>query len=744
MRFVSAALVAFVLAGVLAAQVPPPSQQPRFRAGVNFVRVDVYPTAGGRAVPDLAQEEFEVLEDGVPQKIVSFEHVALRPAGPTAERAEPESVTEGNRMASDPRNRLFVLFLDTYHVTDETSSHDGRLRLPGDPTRQMPRERRLLGPSPIDRALMAFVDRVVSPTDLVAALTPEMDGSLLTFTRRSESFDELLRSAWGRRYSWDNLDPEEERWAFCYVPDCEYHCWDGILEEMVLRRREKRTLDTLQDAVAHLAGLREERKAIIAVSEGWRLFRPNRQLARPVARGCSRDCPVTVPGPPGVYVGMDGKPKIGADERDAQGADWHACEVARVNMAQVDNALIYRDLLDRANRANASFYPVDPRGLAVFDTPIDAVSPSAPGTMAPSVKGVIADQTELKERLESLRTLATATDGRAMLDSNDLNSSLQKIADDLSDYYLLGYNSTNDKPDGTFRKITVRVKRPGVAVRARRGYRAATEAELAERRTAAAFDADADARGKALSILTGIRPDRPLHVAAGYGWAPGAAPAAASPRPFIWVVAEVDFAAARRPEWSSGAEATVTVSRTGSPDVTTGEMKLPALSPRAMLVLHDVLVNANARGDIVPGEYLLQVRARATLGSVLPASEQVRLTVPAPPARSLGEPLLFRRGPYTGGGFQATADLRFRKAERLRADLPLTTSCDSFTARVLDRNGQPLAIPVTTATREETNVRFATAEVALAPLAQADYLLEITARVGTGTEKRLIAFRVVP
>jgi hypothetical protein len=173
-------------------------------------------------------------------------------------------------------------------------------------------------------------------------------------------------------------------------------------------------------------------------------------------------------------------------------------------------------------------------------------------------------------------------------------------------------------------------------------------------------------------------------------------------------------------------------------------MTLPALSPRAMVVLRDVQVDPAQRGEIVPGEYLLQVLARSTLGGTLPASEQVRLIIPAVPPAFLGEPLLFRRGPFTGSGFQPTADLRFRKAERLRADLPMTAACDSLTGRVLDRNGQPLAMPVATATREATGAQFATAEVTLAPLAQGDYLLEVTARHADTTEKKLVAFRVVP
>jgi hypothetical protein len=63
---------------------------------------------------------------------------------------------------------------------------------------------------------------------------------------------------------------------------------------MIYRRRESRTLAALHDLVRFLRGVREERKAVLAVSDGWQLFSPNPNLARPV------DC--NVPSGPGVSV----------------------------------------------------------------------------------------------------------------------------------------------------------------------------------------------------------------------------------------------------------------------------------------------------------------------------------------------------------------------------------------------------------------------------------------------------------
>ena len=96
--------------------------QPTFRVEANFVRVDVFPTIDGKAVRDLTAADFELLEDGVPQKIETFEHVDVRGGGPQETRREPNTVQEGRARAEDPRSRVFIVFLDTYH-TGVAGSH---------------------------------------------------------------------------------------------------------------------------------------------------------------------------------------------------------------------------------------------------------------------------------------------------------------------------------------------------------------------------------------------------------------------------------------------------------------------------------------------------------------------------------------------------------------------------------------------------------------------------------------------
>ncbi len=146
-----------------------------------------------------------------------------------------------------------------------------------------------------------------------------------------------------------------------------------------------------------------------------------------------------------------------------------------MRLAMQDNKQFFLDLMDDANSANASFYPVDPRGLPTFDNPIGP-DPPPPITV---------DAAMLKQRIEVMRTLAGNTDGIAVVNSNDLDGGMKRISDDLTSYYLLGYYSTNAKLDGRFRSLKVKVKEPGVEVRARRGYRAATAAEVTAARRAA-------------------------------------------------------------------------------------------------------------------------------------------------------------------------------------------------------------------------------------------------------------------
>src|SRR5207249_10253313 len=92
-------LVALALVG----QNPPPDQRPTFKTEANYVRVDVFPTRDDQPILDLRQDEFDVLEDGVPQKIDALEHVLVRAAGPQETRHAPNTGAGSRSALGNPR-----------------------------------------------------------------------------------------------------------------------------------------------------------------------------------------------------------------------------------------------------------------------------------------------------------------------------------------------------------------------------------------------------------------------------------------------------------------------------------------------------------------------------------------------------------------------------------------------------------------------------------------------------------------
>jgi hypothetical protein len=223
----------------------------------------------------------------------------------------------------------------------------------------------------------------------------------------------------------------------------------------------------LYDLTRYMEGIRDGRTAVITVSDGWLLYGPDPSMSVPRP---GDPLPGT-PAPPGVGPGgrLMPRPTNGANGE----VDRTECDKDRWALANLEDPKYLRDLFGEANRANVSFYTVDPRGLVAYDSNIagDNVPP-------------VVDQANLTARHGGLQDLAVNTDGMYLLGSNDMRGQLRKVADDLTSYYLLGYYSTNPKLDGKFRTIKLRSKRPGVEVRARRGYLAATAAEVSKAKAA--------------------------------------------------------------------------------------------------------------------------------------------------------------------------------------------------------------------------------------------------------------------
>jgi VWFA-related protein len=130
-----------------------------------------------------------------------------------------------------------------------------------------------------------------------------------------------------------------------------------------------------------------------------------------------------------------------------------------------------KDVIATATRSNVSIYAVDPRGLTQLADDSMEVSGGFPDD--PSLNlSMQSFQDELRLSQMSLRTLAEDTGGYAAVNSNDFTKAWDRIVADNSSYYVLGYKPTNDKRDGRFRKIEVKLSREGLEVRTRKGYTA--------------------------------------------------------------------------------------------------------------------------------------------------------------------------------------------------------------------------------------------------------------------------------
>jgi VWFA-related protein len=151
-----------------------------------------------------------------------------------------------------------------------------------------------------------------------------------------------------------------------------------------------------------------------------------------------------------------------------EGIDYDIYDV--FNNSSASTIVSYaRTAVAAAQRANVNIYAVDPRGLTLLgDEAIEISSPSPYPQVDFGTTGGF--QKELLLAQESLISLAQETGGMAVVNTNDVAGGLGRIALDNSRYYLLGYNSDPTRSPGKFRKIEVRLRRPGLQVRARRGY----------------------------------------------------------------------------------------------------------------------------------------------------------------------------------------------------------------------------------------------------------------------------------
>ncbi|HUV70990.1 MAG TPA: VWA domain-containing protein [Terracidiphilus sp.] len=136
----------------------------------------------------------------------------------------------------------------------------------------------------------------------------------------------------------------------------------------------------------------------------------------------------------------------------------------------IENQASLRAAINAAVRANLSIYSVDTRGLQAIGPLGDASTGSLRGSGAYNGAALTNNMNSNFASQEVMGTLSSDTGGKAFFDSNDFASAFAQVQKDTSAYYAIGFHSTNPARDGKYRRLTVKVKRPGVKLEYRQGY----------------------------------------------------------------------------------------------------------------------------------------------------------------------------------------------------------------------------------------------------------------------------------
>jgi VWFA-related protein len=410
------------------------SPQPTFKVSVNVVDVDVtVKDAQGNFVTGLSAGDFEVLEDGKPQKIQTFSYIEL----PVQKRTSFESA--GRPVAADVRSnrdvesgRVYIIILDDLNVAP-------------------------LRTAIVRRRARDFIEQHFGPRDLAAVVvTSGRKDAAQEFTNDpalllravDNFFGQRLRPAEMERlddYYQNQLlaglnetpkesDPEQ---TTVLNPITRNQSFDP--SNLERGQRAVGVLNTIESLAEYLEGVRGRRKALLWFSEG---------IDYPMAD---------------VFGSQSGNEILTAT----------------------------RNAINAAARANVNVYALDPRGLIGMTTDlIDSMKSGAPdyaGTDPTKMVGTPHSGTqallnEMRLTQDSLRAIADGTGGFTAVDTNSFADAYARIIDANSRYYLLGYTPPPHPRDGRFHRIEVKVKRPGLTAIARRGYPSSSGATREERR----------------------------------------------------------------------------------------------------------------------------------------------------------------------------------------------------------------------------------------------------------------------
>jgi VWFA-related protein len=421
-----AVVAAALLAAGLLAQAPPAGQEkppqqppataapqvprPTFKSGIDLVTTDVIVRDGrGQFVADLKPSDFEIFEDGVKQQVVQLvlfhggrQYVPLAAPPPPSQEG---IVLPPPRPTNDSAGRIFVFFVDDLHLDFRNT---GRIR----------------------ELFKKIRTSLVHEGDMFACVSTGPSSIEIDMTYDLKRLDDAMKKIAG-----NGLRPADILEGGSTT--------EGPSE---VRYRAHVAFATAYDMVSQLELVHNRRKALIYVSNGYDFnpFPGSRYKAEQDRMGNPGSNNSADPTNTQAYLNAADDP---SDLFSRQGQVFAEADLAR-ELAELTRA---------ANRANVSFYTIDPRGLVGMPDMDETV-----------------DQTEwqdyIRKSQDSLIVLANETGGYAVVNSNDFDKALKRIDAETSDYYVLGYYSNNPDPLKRNRRIEVKLTRTDLNVWSRKGY----------------------------------------------------------------------------------------------------------------------------------------------------------------------------------------------------------------------------------------------------------------------------------
>ena len=399
-------------------QAPGLPQAGTFRSGVTLIRTDVIVRdADGAFVPDLTPADFRILEDGVPQEVASM--ILVHGGRVFNQLVPPPPVHEGiilpqNRVQSQVPGRIIVFFVDAMHLEPEVT----------------PRVRHFV---------KEVADTLVHDGDLVGLISNGPGGKAVDLTYDLEHVKSAVDDIVGNGMTPRDLIQNTQEGP------------DGPGE---LRWRAHRAFMAVNGVLEGLAQIQDRRKVILYISTGYDLnpFQLQRLMRTPLRDGLLRERPIDLAG-----GGTDVDPRV-------LNSPFNRIERQGVVFADSELITELAELSETATRANTTLYTMDPRGLISspdidYDVPIDAW------------------REYMMAARSSLRTLAELTGGISIVNTNNFSELLRQIDAETSDYYVVGYYTSNPDPTHRQRSLRVTVARDGLDVQARDSYTLARTGE---------------------------------------------------------------------------------------------------------------------------------------------------------------------------------------------------------------------------------------------------------------------------